>query len=96
MHNAGRRQVNLIASRKRKHSRKPYEVYEIITACSPAPYLELFAREQVPGWTQWGDESETYMLNPKVSPGYHGNGQMVKHGEHTLMQNGITSGHSQP
>lgn len=79
-HDAGRRQVNLIASRKREHSRKPYEVYELIAACSPGPYLELFAREQVPGWTQWGDESETYMLNPKVFPGYQG----------------MTSGHAQP
>ena len=40
----GRRQVNLIASRKREHSRKPDELYPIIEACSRGPYLELFAR----------------------------------------------------
>ena len=72
----GRRQVNLIRSRKREHSRKPYEVYEIIEACSPDPYLELFARERILNsqWTQCGDEIETYMLNPKVFPGYNGKG----------------------
>ena len=30
----GRRQVNLLATRKREHSRKPDEQYEIIEACS--------------------------------------------------------------
>ncbi len=54
---AGRRQVNLIATRKREHSRKPEQLYPIIEACSPAPYLELFAREQRPGWTIWGNEA---------------------------------------
>ena len=39
----GRRQVNFIATRKREHSRKPDEQYAIIEACSPGPYLELFA-----------------------------------------------------
>lgn len=53
---AGRRQVNLIATRKRDHSRKPIEAYGIIEGCSPGPYLELFAREPRAGWTQWGDE----------------------------------------
>ena len=31
----GRRQVNIIASRKREHSRKPDEQYALIEACSP-------------------------------------------------------------
>ena len=52
----GRSQVNVIRSRKRQHSRKPLESYEIIEACSPGPYLELFARETKEGWFQWGDE----------------------------------------
>ncbi len=54
----GRRQVNIISSRKREHSRKPDELYDIIESCSPGPYLELFARHQREGWTQWGDELE--------------------------------------
>jgi N6-adenosine-specific RNA methylase IME4 len=53
----GRRQVNLLATRKREHSRKPDELYELIERCSPAPYLELFARYHRPGWTAWGDEA---------------------------------------
>jgi len=56
----GRRQVNLLATRKREHSRKPHEMYDLIESCSPGPCLELFAREKVPGWTAWGDEVETY------------------------------------
>ena len=44
-----RRQVNMIESRKREHSRKPDEQYELIEACSPGPYLELFARHPRPG-----------------------------------------------
>ena len=52
----GRRQVNLIASRKREHSRKPDEMYMLIERCSPGPYLELFARHVRPGWVQLGDE----------------------------------------
>jgi N6-adenosine-specific RNA methylase IME4 len=53
----GRRQVNLFASRKREHSRKPDELYHIIEHCSPGPYLELFARQRRPGWLAWGDEA---------------------------------------
>lgn len=52
----GRRQVNVICSEKREHSRKPDEFYGIIEACSPGPYLEMFARTSRPGWTQWGNE----------------------------------------
>lgn len=51
----GRRQVNILCSQKREHSRKPDELYKIIEACSPGPYLELFARHERKGWTQWGN-----------------------------------------
>lgn len=54
----GRRQVNLIETRKREHSRKPDELYEVVEACSPGPYLELFARYPRDGWSAWGDESD--------------------------------------
>lgn len=52
----GRRQVNLLSTRKREHSRKPDEIYDIIESCSPGPYLEVFARFRRPGWDQWGNE----------------------------------------
>ena len=55
---AGRTQVNLIASRKREHSRKPDELYKVIESCSFGPYLELFGRGSRDGWMVWGDEAE--------------------------------------
>jgi N6-adenosine-specific RNA methylase IME4 len=66
----GRRQVNLFAQRKREHSRKPEELYDIVESCSPGPYLELFARHAREGWHQWGDElvSEAARL-PVAAPG---------------------------
>jgi N6-adenosine-specific RNA methylase IME4 len=59
----GRRQTNIIITRKREHSRKPDELYDIIEACSPGPYLELFARHGRANWAQWGDE-----LDPCATP----------------------------
>ncbi len=56
----GRRQVNIIKTRKREHSRKPDEQYEIIESCSPGPYLELFARGTRAGWATWGNEADDY------------------------------------
>jgi len=56
----GRSQVNIIPSRKREHSRKPDELYEIIEGCSPGPFLELFARGAREGWSAWGNQSEEY------------------------------------
>src|SRR5437879_7113362 len=44
----GRRQVNMLETRKREHSRKPDEIYDIIESCSPGPFLELFARYSRP------------------------------------------------
>ncbi|MBB5223260.1 N6-adenosine-specific RNA methylase IME4 [Amaricoccus macauensis] len=69
----GRRQVNVIASRKREHSRKPDEQYDVIEACSPGDYLELFGRGVRKGWTVWGNQAsedyrpdwETYAYNSR-------------------------------
>ena len=55
---AGRTQVNYLGTRKREHSRKPDEQYGLIEACSPGPYLELFARGDRPGWTSWGNQAD--------------------------------------
>jgi N6-adenosine-specific RNA methylase IME4 len=52
-----RRQVNMIESRKREHSRKPDQQYDLIETCSPGPYLEMFARHPRQGWTAWGEEA---------------------------------------
>lgn len=66
----GRRQVNVIQSRKREHSRKPMEAYEVIEDCSPGPYLELFAREERPGWVQWGNELGQEIPNYSLAYSY--------------------------
>lgn len=68
----GRRQVNLLATRKREHSRKPDEIYEIVEACSPGPYLELFARAPKAGWAQFGNEVDTYLSRTRVHSNYSG------------------------
>ena len=54
----GRSQVNMMQTRKREHSRKPDEQYDLIESCSPGPYLELFGRGLRKGWTTWGDQAD--------------------------------------
>lgn len=53
----GYRQVNLLATRKREHSRKPDEQYDIIEACSLVPFVELFGRGVHKQGTTWGNQS---------------------------------------
>jgi len=65
----GRRQVNVIISRKEEHSKKPQNAVSVIEQCSPGPYLELFARERLSGWTQWGDQVDSYQ---HVRPNHRG------------------------
>jgi N6-adenosine-specific RNA methylase IME4 len=54
----GRRQVNYLKSRKREHSRKPDEQYQIIESCSRGPFLELFGRGTREGWATWGNQAD--------------------------------------
>lgn len=69
----GRSQVNMIETRKREHSRKPDEQYDLIESCSPGAYLELFARYPRAGWTVWGDESAENVVPRGVThKGYEG------------------------
>lgn len=71
----GRTQVNYIATRKREHSRKPDEQYEIIESCSWGPRIELFSRGNRSGWQCWGDQADesyrptwnTYAYNSAVA-----------------------------
>jgi N6-adenosine-specific RNA methylase IME4 len=56
----GRTQPNIIVSRKREHSRKPDEQYDIIESCSWGPYLELFSRGTRTGWSSWGNQNSHY------------------------------------
>ena len=45
---------------RRQHSRKPDCVHERIQRLVDGPYLELFARQQRPGWTVWGNETDKF------------------------------------
>lgn len=55
---AGVRQV--ILSPLREHSRKPNCVHERIERLVAGPYLELFARQERPSWTCWGNETSKF------------------------------------
>lgn len=54
-----RSMVNFLCSRKREHSRKPDEQYDLIQLCSPPAYLELFARGAREGWICWGNQADS-------------------------------------
>lgn len=57
----GRSQENIISTQKREHSRKPDEQYDLIEACSPGPFIELFARGPREGWFVWGNQADDYI-----------------------------------
>jgi N6-adenosine-specific RNA methylase IME4 len=46
----------VILAARREHSRKPDEQYNRIMRLVEGPYIELFARQQWPGWDAWGLE----------------------------------------
>lgn len=56
----GVRQV--IMAPRREHSRKPDEIYGRIEALVSGPYLEMFARQQWPGWDAWGNETDKFKV----------------------------------
>lgn len=49
-----------IIAPRREHSRKPDCVHERIERLVAGPYLELFARQQRPGWDCWGNETTKF------------------------------------
>jgi len=55
---AGIRQA--IIAPRREHSRKPDGIHERIERLVAGPYLELFARQQRPGWTVWGNQTDKF------------------------------------
>lgn len=57
----------LIVAPVREHSRKPDEVYERIKAFCDGPYVELFARQQWPGWVCAGNEANKFRAQPPAS-----------------------------
>lgn len=51
---------NLIVAPIREHSRKPEQMHEMCERLFEGPYLELFGRQQRPGWTVAGNESSKF------------------------------------
>jgi N6-adenosine-specific RNA methylase IME4 len=49
-----------IIAPRREHSRKPAGIHERIERLVAGPYLELFARQQRPGWTVWGNQTDKF------------------------------------
>jgi N6-adenosine-specific RNA methylase IME4 len=49
-----------IIAPRREHSRKPDGIHERIERLVGGPYLELFARQQRPGWTVWGNQTDKF------------------------------------
>jgi len=47
---------SLVEAKKTGHSRKPDTFYQMVERRSNGPYLDMFARQQRPGWDVWGDE----------------------------------------
>ena len=46
--------------KRREHSRKPKEFYDVIRRVCPEPRLDIFSREQIEGFECWGDESDKF------------------------------------
>ena len=47
----------LVMDKRREHSRKPDRIRnDIVELCGDLPRIELFARQQVDGWDNWGNE----------------------------------------
>lgn len=45
-----------------KHSAKPEQIRHIIERVSPGPFLELFGRSQIEGWTVFGNQVERRLI----------------------------------
>jgi N6-adenosine-specific RNA methylase IME4 len=43
-------------AKRREHSRKPDEFYDLIAEVSPAPRIDIFSREDRDGFDSWGNE----------------------------------------
>jgi len=46
--------------KRREHSRKPKEFYDLIRRVCPEPRINIFSREQIEGFECWGDESDKF------------------------------------
>lgn len=56
---AALRQPNVFTAPRGRHSTKPDAFYDRVVDVSPAPRLELFARDRRVGWSAWGNEVDS-------------------------------------
>ncbi len=49
------------SAKRREHSRKPDEFYDLVREASPEPRLDVFSREQRDGFKQYGNEATKYV-----------------------------------
>lgn len=56
----GRRQVNILKTQKREHSRKPDEFYDIVESCNPGAVSGMFARGTRAELSSWGSQADEY------------------------------------
>jgi N6-adenosine-specific RNA methylase IME4 len=49
-----------------EHSVKPEAMRRMVELVSPGPYLEMFARREVPGWTVWGNQVADHVAERRV------------------------------
>jgi len=59
---AAMRQPNVVHAPRRRHSAKPQEFFDLVSAVSPGPRLEMFARSGRLGWSVWGNEVDSSSL----------------------------------
>jgi len=56
-------EMSWLECRRGKHSSKPMQVRERIERLSPGPYLEMFGRRAIDGWTVFGNECERELVS---------------------------------
>lgn len=47
---------NWLCAPRSRHSEKPQVIRRLVELVSPGPYLELFGRQPIPGWTVYGNQ----------------------------------------
>ena len=58
-----RAQMSWAEYKRGKHSAKPEQIRAKIETVSPGPYLELFGRKKVDGWTVFGNQIDEDLFN---------------------------------
>lgn len=68
----------LITSPLREHSRKPDEAYERIEQLVAGPYLELFGRNERPGWACLGNEKQAFANGARPRRRWHADAREMR------------------